>query len=266
MRRLSVVLLALILLLVTVPLLAQSQATTGVIEGTVVDASAAAVPGVTLTVKNTATGYETVVVTDSAGRFRAVLLPLGPYQVTAVLQGFATVVQKGLDLGVGQTLTVTITLKQATAAEEIVVTAAPPLIETARTENPQLELLGILISIYNGRDAVQAAMLSRLQHAGPVSDRAFTDLGLDSLGAVQLRNRVNAATGLAVPVTVVFDHPTSRAVASYLSLQMGPSATAEPGAGDERADGHDPADAVDDMDAEALAKLVSATHDLELES
>src|SRR5213082_898975 len=111
MRRLSVVLLALILLLVTVPLLAQSQATTGVIEGTVVDASAAAVPGVTLTVKNTATGYETVVVTDSAGRFRAVLLPLGPYQVTAVLQGFATVVQKGLDLGVGQTLTLNIDLK-----------------------------------------------------------------------------------------------------------------------------------------------------------
>ncbi|HEX3578145.1 MAG TPA: carboxypeptidase regulatory-like domain-containing protein [Thermoanaerobaculia bacterium] len=134
MRRLSFVLLALSLLLVTLPLLAQSQATTGVIEGTVVDASGAAVPGVTVTVKNIATGYETVVVTDSAGRFRAVLLPLGPYQVTAVLQGFATVVQKGLDLGVGQTLSVPITLKQTTAAEEIVVTAAPPLVETARTE------------------------------------------------------------------------------------------------------------------------------------
>ncbi|HEV7429140.1 MAG TPA: carboxypeptidase regulatory-like domain-containing protein [Thermoanaerobaculia bacterium] len=133
MRRLSFVLLALLLLL-TVPLIAQSQATTGVIEGTVVDASGAAVPGVTITAKNTGTGYESVGVTDSAGRFRAVLLPLGPYQVTAMLQGFATVVQKGLDLGVGQTLTVTITLKQATAAEEIVVTAAPPLIETARTE------------------------------------------------------------------------------------------------------------------------------------
>jgi hypothetical protein len=134
MRRLSFVLLALSLLLVVLPLLGQSQATTGVIEGTVVDASGAAVPGVTVTVKNIATGYEVVVVTDAAGRFRAVLLPLGPYQVTAVLQGFATVVQKGLDLGVGQTLTVNIALKQATAAEEIVVTAAPPLIETARTE------------------------------------------------------------------------------------------------------------------------------------
>src|SRR5712671_3537958 len=134
MRRPSFVLLALLVLVAALPLLAQSQATTGVIEGTVIDASGAAVPGVTVTVKNIATGYEVVVVTDSVGRFRAVLLPLGPYQVTAVLQGFATVVQKGLDLGVGQTLSVPIALKQTTSAEEIVVTATPPLIETARTE------------------------------------------------------------------------------------------------------------------------------------
>jgi hypothetical protein len=134
MRRLFFVLLALVVLVVALPLLAQSQATTGVIEGTVVDATGAAVPGVTVTARNTATGYQSIVVTDSSGHFRAVLLPLGPYQLTAVLQGFATVVLKGLDLGVGQTLTETITLKQAAAAEEIVVTAAPPLIETARTE------------------------------------------------------------------------------------------------------------------------------------
>ncbi|HKS25826.1 MAG TPA: carboxypeptidase regulatory-like domain-containing protein [Thermoanaerobaculia bacterium] len=133
MRR-SLALLVLVLLAFSAPLLAQSHATTGAIEGTVLDASGGAVPGVTVTVKNTATNYETVAVTDSAGRFRAVLLPLGPYNVTASLQGFATVVQKGLDLGVGQTLNVPITLKQAATSEEIVVTAAAPLIETARTE------------------------------------------------------------------------------------------------------------------------------------
>src|SRR4051812_39155888 len=134
MRRLSFVLLALLILVVTLPLFGQSQATTGVIEGTVVDASGAAVPGVTVTIRNTATGYEVVLVTDAAGHFRAVLLPVGPYQVTAVLPGFATVVQKGLDLGVGQTPSASSALKQATSAEEIVVTAAAPLIETARTE------------------------------------------------------------------------------------------------------------------------------------
>ena len=61
---------------------AQSQATTGVIEGTVVDPSGAALPGATVTLQNTATNFERVVVSDGAGRFRAPLLPLGPYRVT----------------------------------------------------------------------------------------------------------------------------------------------------------------------------------------
>src|SRR6266513_928464 len=133
MRR-SLALLVLFLLAVSTPLFAQSHATTGAIEGTVVDAQGGAVPGVTVTVRNTATNYESVSVTDRSGRFRAVPLPLRPYEGKAELAGFATVVQKGLDLGVGQTLTLTITLKQATASEQIVVTAAAPLIETARTE------------------------------------------------------------------------------------------------------------------------------------
>src|SRR4029077_16984750 len=77
------------LLLVPSLAFAQSQATTGVIEGTGVDASGSALPGVTVTVHNTATNYEQTSITDSAGRFRAVLLPLGPYEVAATLSGFA---------------------------------------------------------------------------------------------------------------------------------------------------------------------------------
>src|ERR1700682_1779962 len=118
----------------TLPLFAQSSATTGTIEGTVTDATGGVLPGVTVTLKNTSTNLQSVVVTDGAGRYHGVLLPLGPYEVRAQLEGFATVVQQGLDLGVGQTLTMPIALKQATAAEQIIVTAAPPLIETARTE------------------------------------------------------------------------------------------------------------------------------------
>ena len=130
-RRLLVV-LALVLFPLTV--FAQSQATTGVIEGTVVDTSGGAIPGVTVTLRNTATNYEQTVITDSAGRFRGVLLPLGPYEVTASLEGFAKSVQRGFDLGVGQTLTLSFKLAQAAVSEQIVVTAAAPLIETARTE------------------------------------------------------------------------------------------------------------------------------------
>src|ERR1041385_4260912 len=108
MRRFSLALLLLVLL--PAALFAQSQATTGVIEGTVVDASGAALPGVTVTIHNTATNYEQQQITDAGGRFRAVLLPLGPYEVTAALEGFAKSAQKGLDLGVGQTLTLSFKL------------------------------------------------------------------------------------------------------------------------------------------------------------
>ncbi|MDH3255426.1 MAG: carboxypeptidase-like regulatory domain-containing protein, partial [Acidobacteriota bacterium] len=68
---------------------AQSQATTGVIEGTVLDETGDGLPGVTVTLTNTATNFEKIVVTDASGRFRGLLLPLGPYTVSAGLEGFA---------------------------------------------------------------------------------------------------------------------------------------------------------------------------------
>ncbi|MBV8517805.1 MAG: TonB-dependent receptor [Acidobacteria bacterium] len=136
MRRSSLLrsVLALVLAFLPLVLFAQSQATTGVIEGVVTDASGGVLPGVTVVLHDVATNYEQTIQTDSAGRYRGVLLPLGPYEVRASLSGFATQVRKGLDLGLGQTLTANFKLAQAAVAEELVVTAEAPLIETARTE------------------------------------------------------------------------------------------------------------------------------------
>src|SRR5947209_7162839 len=133
MRRTTSVLL-LAFALFSFHVIAQSQATTGVIEGTGVDATGAVLPGVTVSLRNTATNFVQVDVSDSTGRYRGVLLPLGPYEAKATLEGFAPQVVKGLDLGLGQTLTVPLKMQQATVSEQIVVTAAVPLIETARTE------------------------------------------------------------------------------------------------------------------------------------
>jgi hypothetical protein len=70
------------------PAFAQSQAINGSIEGTVKDTSGAALPGVTVTVTNTDTGAQRVVVSGGEGAYRAPLLSLGNYDVVAELQGF----------------------------------------------------------------------------------------------------------------------------------------------------------------------------------
>jgi len=67
--------------------LAQSQAINGTIEGTITDQSGAAVPGVTVTISNIDTGDSRVVVSNESGVYRAPLLPLGRYKVSAELQG-----------------------------------------------------------------------------------------------------------------------------------------------------------------------------------
>jgi hypothetical protein len=113
---------------------AQSQATTGVIEGTVTDATGAALPGGTVVVRNTATNFEQTLTTDRQGRFRALLLPLGPYRVTVSLAGFATLVREGLNLEVGQTITLALKLEISAVQQEVKVTAQAPVIEESRTE------------------------------------------------------------------------------------------------------------------------------------
>jgi hypothetical protein len=113
---------------------AQSQATTGVIEGTVYDPDGGVLPGATVTLTNTATNFEQVVTTGNEGRFRAVLLPLGPYRITVSLDGFANLVRSGVDLAVGQTINLPINLQLAGVEQEITVTAEAPVVETTRSE------------------------------------------------------------------------------------------------------------------------------------
>src|SRR5262245_26354842 len=129
------VLAALLLMLVPALSTAQSQATTGVIEGTVSDPSGAPIAGATVLVKNTATNLERTLTTDADGRFRALLLPLGPYRVTVSLTGFSTLVREGIVLTVGQSANLPIQLKVSTLQEEVVVQADSPVIETTRAES-----------------------------------------------------------------------------------------------------------------------------------
>jgi acyl carrier protein len=53
------------------------------------------------------------------------------------------------------------------------------------------------------------------------SDEPLMDAGLDSLGAVELRNALERAVGVDLPGTLVFDYPSARALASFLAAQLG---------------------------------------------
>ncbi|SOE07391.1 type I polyketide synthase [Streptomyces sp. Ag109_G2-15] len=76
-------------------------------------------------------------------------------------------------------------------------------------------------------DLVRGTVAGVLGHTDPQRldpRRAFKDIGFDSLAGVELRNRLNAATGLRLPATVVFDHPSPEAVANLLLSRLPGSA------------------------------------------
>jgi outer membrane receptor protein involved in Fe transport len=124
--------LTLVVCLLT-PFAAFAQLTTGSINGTITDDSGAALPGVTVTAKNAATGVTRTSVTESDGSYAIPLLQPGTYDVTAELDGFAPAGARGISVNLGVTVEVRLKLRPG-VSETMTVTADSPVIETTKSE------------------------------------------------------------------------------------------------------------------------------------
>lgn len=103
----------------------------GAITGTVMDATDAVVPGATVRATNVETGVTATAQTNEAGLFNIPFLPPGRYRVTVEMEGFKRYVRDGIEVRVGETVSLAIRLEVGTLAETVEVTAAPPLVDTA---------------------------------------------------------------------------------------------------------------------------------------
>jgi outer membrane receptor protein involved in Fe transport len=113
---------------------AQTQITTGTIQGTVTDANGAAVPDASVEVKNLSTNATRTTATDEQGRFIVLTLQPGLYNVTVSKSGFATLVAEKAELTVGQALNLALSMKVSQVSETVTVIASPT-IDTTKTES-----------------------------------------------------------------------------------------------------------------------------------
>lgn len=153
--------LPLIAVFLVVAFQTDAQTTTGLITGTVIDSSGAAVTDAQIAITNEATGQVRTATTESNGIYSVPLLPPGTYAITVRKQGFGAETRNGIQLLVNQSDTVDFKLGVASQTQTVTVTGAPPLLNTtSSTLNEVIDNRAAVDLPLNGREFTQLTLLT----------------------------------------------------------------------------------------------------------
>ncbi len=173
-------------------LLAQNAAS-GDLRGYIRDPQGAAIPNATVLVEDPNRGFSRTVTTDGAGFYQVLLLPPGDYTVTASAPGFGKLINRGVNVTTGQNADLALTLKIASATEEVTVNANAEIIETEKSaqsttvDEQRIENLPI-----NGRNYINFTLTnSQVTRDAAPSVGAIPTTGLNFGGARARSNAVN---------------------------------------------------------------------------
>jgi outer membrane receptor protein involved in Fe transport len=150
---------------------AEAQVTTATLAGNVADETGGALPGATVTIRALETDITRTLTTDGDGRYRAVGLEPGSYELTVELQGFQTVRRPDIRLSVGQNLTLNVTVAVGRVSDVVTVSGETQLIDTTSSLSAVVDAQQIRELPLNGRDFSQLTLLQPGVLASPTTSR-----------------------------------------------------------------------------------------------
>jgi hypothetical protein len=158
---------------------ARAQTPTGEISGVVVDPSGSAVPGVTITLTSAATNAVREVVTNSAGLYVIPSIPPGTYTLKAQISGFRVMERRDIEVQVGSSNRIPITLELGDLTETVEIRGGAPLIQSSNASiGTVIENRSIVELPLNGRNYLQlASLIPGATTNGPSSSQGRQRMG-----------------------------------------------------------------------------------------
>jgi Carboxypeptidase regulatory-like domain len=213
MRKITLLVSALALLLAAFTCTLSAQQITATISGTVSDATGAAVPGADVKATNTQTQVSMTTTSGPDGSFQFLNLPVGRYDVTVSKSGFRTSTTHGIVLALNQTYTVPVTLEVGQVSESVQVEANPVQVETSTTQlDTVVQSQQIVDMPLNGRNWTQ---LQQLAPGVVSSSDRFGTYSTNGSQSQQNSFLINGADAIDLPLNTPLIIPSPDAISQF---------------------------------------------------